>query len=53
MSKICKKGYMEITKTIYLEPEKNVPGRSILHYSNPADTYVQRWDLCSKRPVNV
>ena len=27
-----KKGYMEMTKTIYLEPLKSVLGRSTLHY---------------------
>ena len=33
MSKICKKGYMEMTKKIYLETLKSVLGRSISHYS--------------------
>ena len=32
MSKICKKGYMEMTKKIYLETLKSALGRSILHY---------------------
>ena len=30
--KYVKKGYMEMTKTIYLEPLKSVLGRSILYY---------------------
>ena len=34
MSKICKKGYIEMTKKIYLETLKSVLGRSILHYLN-------------------
>ena len=29
--KYVKKGYMEMTKTIYLEPLKSVPGRSDLN----------------------
>ena len=29
--KSVKKGYMEMTKTIYLEPLKSVPGRSDLN----------------------
>ena len=33
MSKICKKGYIEMGKWIYLGPLKSVLGRSILHYS--------------------
>ena len=32
MSKICKKGYMEMRKWIYLETLKSVLRRSILHY---------------------
>ena len=32
MSKICKKGYIEITKKIFLETLKSVLGRSIFHY---------------------
>ena len=32
MSKICKKGYMEMRKRIYLVPLKSVLGHSILHY---------------------
>ena len=32
MSKICKKGYIEMTKKIYLETLKRVLGHSILHY---------------------
>ena len=32
MSKVCKKGYIEITKKISLDTLKNVLGRSILHY---------------------
>ena len=31
--KYVKKGYMEMTKKIYLETLKSVLGRSILHYS--------------------
>ena len=34
MSKICKKGYMEMTKKIFLETLKSVLGRSIYHYWN-------------------
>ena len=30
--KYVKKGYMEMTKTIYLETLKSVPGCSIFHY---------------------
>ena len=30
--KYVKKGYMEMTKTIYLDTLKSVLGRSILHY---------------------
>ena len=30
--KYVKKGYIEMTKKIYLEPQKSVLGRSILHY---------------------
>ena len=30
--KYVKKGYMEITKTVYLETLKSVLGRSLLHY---------------------
>ena len=30
--KYVKKGYKEMRETVYLEPEKSVPGRSILHY---------------------
>ena len=33
MSKICKKGYMEMRKWVYLVPLGTVLGRSILHYS--------------------
>ena len=32
MSKICKNGYMEMTKKIYLETLRSVLGRSLLHY---------------------
>ena len=32
MSFICRKGYIEMTKKIYLETLKSVPGRSIYHY---------------------
>ena len=34
MSKICKKGYLEMTKKNYLETLKSVLGLSILHYLN-------------------
>ena len=30
--KYVKKGYIEMTKNIYLVPLKSVPGRSIIHY---------------------
>ena len=32
VSKICKKGHIEMTRKIYLEPLKSVLGRSISHY---------------------
>ena len=32
VSKICKKGYIEMTKKIYPENLKSVLGRSIFHY---------------------
>ena len=31
--KYVKKGYLEMRVTVYLEPEKSVLDRSILHYS--------------------
>ena len=34
--KYIKKGYMEMTKAIYLETLKSVPGCSIFHYWGPA-----------------
>ena len=34
---------MEITKTIYLEPLKSVPGRSILHYL-PKLSHASPWE---------
>ena len=42
VSKICKKGYIEMTKKIYLEPLKSILGRSILHYSPSF-----KWTKCS------
>ena len=35
MSKVCKKGYMEMGEQLYLEPWKSAPGRSILHCYRP------------------
>ena len=46
--KICKKGYIEMTKKFYLEALKSVLGRSVSHYSQKAlktnlvDWYVQK-----------
>ena len=41
MSRICKKGYMDMEKWIYLEPLKSVLGRSILHYSQNWNNHSQ------------
>ena len=38
--KYVKKGYIKMTKKIYLEPLKSVLGRSILHYSYLLDHLV-------------
>ena len=46
-SKTCKKGYMEMTKKIYLEPLKTAPRRSIYHYFNGWHPAIKKCCLCS------
>ena len=41
--KYVKKGYIEMTKKIYLETLKSVLGRSILHYHYCADEGCQKF----------
>ena len=40
--KYVKKGYIEMTKKIYLEPQESVLGRSILHYCSGGCNVVDR-----------
>ena len=46
--KYVKKGYIEITKKIYLEPLKNVLGHSVSHYyhQKPKNFYLEKDSIC-------
>ena len=51
MSKIYKKGHIELTKKIYLEPLKSVLGHSIIHYCQYLDKYLNSL-LCGFRKAH-
>ena len=51
--KYVKKGYMEMTKKIYLETLKSVLGRSILHYSPPPPSWLHACHPSQKTKITT